>query len=1248
MAEARVAGSEAPGRADDPVADVATVLGAGVDPPVVGVRLARPVRARLALEPDAVSPAGTVLLGRPAVARVVAHGLTGSLPGDLNAGDLLALGLLDEVARTIIELYGRRVDPDAFERAYAAVAAAVGPAPTGATLAAHGELFPPPLPGETPPGDALRELFLTWLAASNPGLGPLGPLVDDLPLASVPDARYPAIVDALRRHFYAAPAFGPDGEDLVTFLRAPIYAAPGSLAGQLAYIRERWAPLLGPDGAGMLDRVAIGLGILAEERVAQARRWTGGGPGGAGTGALDDLGLGFVGRDALGGYAGPVIPEPDPEPERFSTDVAWMPGIVLIAKSTHVWLDQLSRIHGREIGTLDAIPDSELDRLARIGVTGLWLIGVWERSRASREIKRRRGNPEALASAYALEDYVVASDLGGEAAAASLRRRAAARGIRLASDMVPNHMGIDSRWVIEHPDWFLQLPVPPYPAYAFDGPDLSPDPRVGIFLEDHYWDGTDAAVVFKRVDHETGGERFVYHGNDGTSFPWNDTAQLDYLRADVREAVIQTILDVARQFPVIRFDAAMVLAKRHIERLWHPLPGGGGAIPSRAEYPMTKRAFDAAMPIEFWREVVDRIAAEAPGTLLLAEAFWLMEGYFVRTLGMHRVYNSAFMNLLRDEDNAGYRKVMSDTLEFDPQIIGRFVNFMSNPDEKTAVEQFGTDAKHFGVATMMATLPGLPMIGHGQLEGFRERYGMEFSKAAWNEAIDEGMLARYEREIVPLLRRRTWFAGAADFLLYDVIGDDGGVREDVYAYSNIGPAGEASLVVFHNRNAPTSGRIRESVAFSAPDEATGERVLRTRTLADGLDVWRGASDDPAIGRAFVRAREALSGLEYAWPAHDVVEGLRFELGPYDYRVYLGWTTIEDTADGRWAQLVASLGGRGVPSLDDRLRDTELAPVHDPLARLLETTETGAIRTAATKLVRGVRRATGARHGASDREVVASIVAGLAAIGAVSRSNGRPSNASGASSTTRAASAKATRAAGVSGMAGVSGAVARGPSAGRTVAPESLAVARVLADPIAAAALRARATLAPLGRLGDGDARATTRAWFAELRLGPALARVLPAGATHRTWLLLSLATPGSTTGTARARAAQVALAWLTEPDIVTELGIHESDGSRWLVAERLDEVASWASALDTLDTAAGEPVDVEASGAAMKLVRDAAAGAGYRVDGWLSQLGGRPPAPVGRAKPRPPKPDPATPRRDRAATDPPAKRSVPRASDRGG
>ncbi len=156
------------------------------------------------------------------------------------------------------------------------------------------------------------------------------------------------------------------------------------------------------------------------------------------------------------------------------------------------------------------------------------------------------------------------------------------------------------------------------------------------------------------------------------------------------------------------------------------------------------------MPQEFWREVVDRVAKEVPDTLLLAEAFWMMEGYFVRTLGMHRVYNSAFMNMLKNEDNANYRSVMKNTLEFNPEILKRFVNFMNNPDEDTAVAQFGKGDKYFGVCTLMATLPGLPMFGHGQIEGFTEKYGMEYRRAYQDEQPDGDLLRRHEREIFPL------------------------------------------------------------------------------------------------------------------------------------------------------------------------------------------------------------------------------------------------------------------------------------------------------------------------------------------------------------------------------------------------------------------------------------------------------------------------------------------------------------------
>jgi glycosidase len=597
---------------------------------------------------------------------------------------------------------------------------------------------------------------------------------------------------------------------------------------------------------------------------------------------------------------------------------------VLIAKSTYVWLAQLSRKYGRHIGRLDEIPDEDLAQLAHRGINSLWLIGIWERSRASRTIKQLCGNREAVASAYSLFDYSIAEDLGGEAAYIVLRDRAYHHGIRLASDMVPNHMGIDSPWVVEHPDWFISRPDPPYPAYSFEGPDLSHDGRVEIKIEDHYYEQSDAAVVFRRRDKASGETRYIYHGNDGTSFPWNDTAQLDYLNPAVREQVIQTILHVARLFPVIRFDAAMTLAKRHFHRLWFPGPGSSGAIPSRAEYGMTQAEFDRAMPHEFWREVVDRVAAEVPGTLLLAEAFWLMEGYFVRTLGMHRVYNSAFMIMLRDEDNAKYRSVIKNTIEFDPDIMKRYVNFMSNPDERTAIDQFGKGDKYFGAAVMMSTLPGLPMFGHGQIEGFTEKYGMEYRWPRYQEDPDHWLVERHEREIAPLLKRRWLFAESAHFLLYDFFHPNGSVNEDVFAYSNR-TGGERALVVYHNRYADAHGTVDFSAAYA--DKGSGQ--LRQRRLAEGL----GLSGDRS---AVIAWRDSITGLKYLRRASDLYDqGLTLNLHAYQSHVFLDWHELHSTTEKPWDRLADWLNGRGVASLEDELVNLELKPVHDALRWFLD-------------------------------------------------------------------------------------------------------------------------------------------------------------------------------------------------------------------------------------------------------------------------------------------------------------------------
>ncbi|HEY6014678.1 MAG TPA: alpha-amylase family glycosyl hydrolase, partial [Candidatus Limnocylindrales bacterium] len=595
----------------------------------------REPRRRYAVGGSLIGTRGDLVVADTAGIRRLAGRMNAERAGgapSVQAGEIGALGLLHEIGHLLVARYEASRRPGAMATALAALDATLGP-DSHRLLARFGQEFPGAGPEPEPPIHRLEELMLTRISNENPALGTLLELVDDREIAH--GTRYAEAIAELESVFADGPPGDDRGTSLIELMRTPARVAPTSLAAQLRYIRDHWGPILGPGLDDLIRRLDLAIGILSEEEHALHLRF-GGGPGGPGA---------PVETPSFAGAAD--------EPEAFSSDSAWMPRVVLMAKSTYVWLDQLSRSYGRPIATLDAIPDEELDTLARWGVTALCLIGLWERSRASERIKRMRGNQEAVASAYSLDDYRIAGDLGGEAAYAHLRDRAATRGIRLASDMVPNHMGIDSRWVIEHPEWFLSLPEPPYPAYAFGGADLSTDERVGIVLEDHYWDDSDAAVVFKRFDRWSGDVRYVYHGNDGTSFPWNDTAQLNFLDPAVREQVIRTILEVARRFPIIRFDAAMVLAKKHIQRLWWPEPGTGGGIPSRAEHAIPRTEFDARMPVEFWREVVDRVAAEIPGTLLLAEAFWQLEGYFVRTLGMHRVYNSAFMHMLRDENGAG-------------------------------------------------------------------------------------------------------------------------------------------------------------------------------------------------------------------------------------------------------------------------------------------------------------------------------------------------------------------------------------------------------------------------------------------------------------------------------------------------------------------------------------------------------------------------------------------------------------------
>ena len=317
------------------------------------------------------------------------------------ASELYALGLIDEILHHIVAEYKRQRRPDVMQRAMEHLEEMLETSAVDKALETFIETFPPIAvyrgdlsveeylnritDGTSNREIALEELLLLWLANENPASGSLQELFDDEPLEA--RTQYREMISELRDFFKTQPSFGPEDEDLIEMLQSPIRSAPTSLRDQLAYIRTHWRDLLGP----YMERLLRSVDFIDEEN----RGFFGPGPG------------------PVKAYE---FGEQREEPENFSPDRDWMPEVVMIAKNVYVWLFQLSETYERTIDTLDKIPDEELQRLYESGFTALWLIGLWERSDASRRIKQMMGNPEAVASAYSIKQYEIAQDLGGEPA----------------------------------------------------------------------------------------------------------------------------------------------------------------------------------------------------------------------------------------------------------------------------------------------------------------------------------------------------------------------------------------------------------------------------------------------------------------------------------------------------------------------------------------------------------------------------------------------------------------------------------------------------------------------------------------------------------------------------------------------------------------------------------------------------------------------------------------------------------------
>ncbi len=148
-------------------------------------------------------------------------------------------------------------------------------------------------------------------------------------------------------------------------------------------------------------------------------------------------------------------------------------------------------------------------------------------------------------------------------------------------------------------------------------------------------------------------------------------------------------------------------------------------------------------------------------------------------------------------------------------------------------------------------------------KGSRKNMGWSSASRNGTKLLMKELIAGHDWKIFPILHRRHLFADVEQFFLYDLYRADGGVDENVFAYSNI-HNDERGLVLYHNRFADTSGWIKISAAYL--DKGTGD--LRQKSLAEALGL---PFEGYVIFKDYVTHLEYIRSCEEFWQKGMYVE-----------------------------------------------------------------------------------------------------------------------------------------------------------------------------------------------------------------------------------------------------------------------------------------------------------------------------------------------------------------------------------------
>ncbi len=428
--------------------------------------------------------------------------------------------------------------------------------------------------------------------------------------------------------------------------------------------------------------------------------------------------------------------------------------------NTWVWLNQLSRRHGRTID-LSSVPAAEWDAIAAYGFDAVWFMGVWERSPAGIAIANNNKDlvdsfrnvlpdfcPEDnVGSPYCVRRYVVDRNLGGPEGLAVARHELARRGMKLVLDFVPNHVAPDHPWVAEHPEYFIRG----------NADDLRNHPSAFVEV--------------------CGG---IYACGRDPYFPaWPDVLQLDAFAPGLRHAVINTVSSIAQQCDGIRCDMAMLVMNTVFERTWR------GRVGSRPE-------------TEYWVDLIAEIKNGYPGFLFIAEAYWDLE-WELQEQGFDFCYDKRLYDRLEHNNAESIHLHLCADLLYQ----ARLLRFIENHDEPRAAATFAPE-KERAVAVSTSTLPGTKLFHEGQFEGRKVRLPVFLGRRP-QEALDPDLRDFY-RKLLEAINRPVFREGQWD--LCDRTGwHDNQSFQNLVAWSWL-KADERYLIVVNLGNCPVQARVQ--------------------------------------------------------------------------------------------------------------------------------------------------------------------------------------------------------------------------------------------------------------------------------------------------------------------------------------------------------------------------------------------------------------------------------------------------------